>query len=180
MLLGNLMQGMKASGVYPRPPLPYSSLSVDKVLQSLRTLRLPSYFGPENECPAGKDAGQWAYSTTLNQSSAKPPGLFDFAAQSQPSTPSKGASQTGTGSPFLRNAGFGTPQSGNTPFRPNVSSTTPSYPEGLLPEAVKTQGQEQPKVLVRHDCSLKDHVQHLISVAEQEIKGLKFVNFPRL
>ncbi|OBS20416.1 hypothetical protein FPOA_06786 [Fusarium poae] len=59
MLLGSLLQMMKASKLYPPPEPPFSSLTLGWVIESLRYTQSPRYFGPFNDGPAGKHSGLW-------------------------------------------------------------------------------------------------------------------------
>ncbi|XEV05018.1 hypothetical protein FSHL1_010305 [Fusarium sambucinum] len=59
MLLGTLLQAMKASKLYPPPEPPFSSLTLDSAIETLRNAQSPRYFGTFGECPAGKRSGLW-------------------------------------------------------------------------------------------------------------------------
>ncbi|KAH7236574.1 hypothetical protein BKA59DRAFT_405161 [Fusarium tricinctum] len=83
MLLGVFIQGMKTAGLYPpRALAPFSSLTLDFVIKSLRNLQSPTYFSAEKGSVAGKYSGSWTLSTRSN--TAPPPtGFGGFGGQPQ-------------------------------------------------------------------------------------------------
>ncbi|KAL5598189.1 hypothetical protein FOBRF1_011982 [Fusarium oxysporum] len=175
MLLGSLLQGMKNSGIYPRPSSPFPKLSPGAVLASLAIVQSPAFFGPENQGPLFNYSGRWNLDNT--SASFVAGGLFSPAPQST-TTPQD--THKLSGPPQPPGSLFGTPlsQSSSTPrersslFGSNASSSA-------VPKPTVVESEEQPATLVRHNCRLKGLIEPLIHTAQEEITGLKLANFPR-
>lgn len=70
MLLGALMKGRKVAGLHaPLSSTPFLSLTLDNVINSLRNIQSPTYFGSEKDGVVGKYSGKW----TLSVHSIAPP-----------------------------------------------------------------------------------------------------------
>ncbi|KIL86231.1 hypothetical protein FAVG1_10628 [Fusarium avenaceum] len=89
MLLGALIQGMKAAGLYPprvSPQFPF--LTLDFVINSLRIAQSPTYFSAEKGSVAGKYSGSWTLSTRSNTApptvSPTPPATGGLFGQPRP------------------------------------------------------------------------------------------------
>jgi hypothetical protein len=150
ILLGALIQGQKAAGLYlPGVFLPPSSLSLDFVIKSLRNTQSPTYFSEEKGSVTGKYSGSWVLSARSN--TAPPP--TGFGGFGQPRTK---ASTLVTGGPF-GTAVANTASSGKTAVDKD----------------------HDPAYLVRHSCSLKDLLKPLLDAAEAEIVGLKLADYSR-
>ncbi|SPJ75451.1 uncharacterized protein FTOL_05182 [Fusarium torulosum] len=149
MLLGALIQGMKAVGLYPARAFPqFSSLTLDFVINSLRNIQSPTYFSAEEGSVPGKYSGSWVLSARSN--TAPPPAGFGLFG-GQPRTKAFGTSGL-----------FGTA----------VANTTSSG-------ATVADKEHDPATLVRHSCSLKDLLKPILYVAEAEIEGLNLADYPR-
>ncbi|KAG8664742.1 uncharacterized protein FPOAC1_013522 [Fusarium poae] len=59
MLLGSLLQVMRAVSLYPRPESPFYSLRLDLIISSLRDMQSSMYYSSVAESPAGKHPGTW-------------------------------------------------------------------------------------------------------------------------
>jgi hypothetical protein len=188
MLLGALLQEMKAVELYPPPERPFSSLTLDLIIKSLRDVQSPKYFSPVGDSPAGNHSGMWrffkqpfsppAFQTTPSpsflalhnqagpQSNAAhrgaPAEVFDGSTVPQTNAASGDASGAASGGLFGGSAGFGAASKSRTsdPFR-----------------AVVTNDEEQPQNLVRHHCCLKGFIDPLLNKTEAKIKGLNLVDF---
>ncbi|EXM26179.1 hypothetical protein FoTM2_010972 [Fusarium oxysporum f. sp. vasinfectum] len=142
MLLGSLLQGMKKSGVYPRPSMPFPELSPNAVLASLANVQSPAYFGPQSQGPLLNYSGRWNLDPT--STSLVSGGLLGYQpilVQDQPkpapagtNTPSASTPQQtpGAGRPTQPSGGlFGnssSPQNTNT--RPSFNFGRPSPSSG--------------------------------------------------
>jgi hypothetical protein len=117
MLLGSLLQGMKKSGIYPRPSLPFPKLSIDVLLASLSNVQSPAYFGPQSQGPVINYSGRWNLDPTSTTLVAG--GLCGYQSdlvQGQPK-PTPAGTNTASGSTPQRTAGLsGPPQSSSSLF----------------------------------------------------------------
>jgi hypothetical protein len=157
-LLGSLLQGMKKSGLYPRPSPPFPKLSLDAVLASLANVQSPAYFGPQSQAPLLNYAGRWNLDpTSANLVSGGLVGYSSGLVQGQPkpvaavtNTPSASASQqTTTAGGLARPSGglfgSGTPQ--NTSTQPSFNFGRPSpSPGGLFGTPTGSQTAKNPQV----------------------------------
>ncbi|KAL3587956.1 hypothetical protein FPOAC2_13855 [Fusarium poae] len=195
MLLGALIQGMKAAGLYPprvSPQFPF--LILDFVIHSLRNTQSPTYFSAEKGSGAGKYSGSWMLTTrshtappTASSTTPVSSGLFG-----QPRPP-----PTARPTPPVSGGLFGQPRP------PPTASPTPSVPGGLFggqprpkpstpsgglfgspgnttssgPTAVD--GEDDPALLVRHSCSLRDLLKPILDATEAEIVGLKLADYSK-
>ncbi|KAF5558002.1 integral membrane protein [Fusarium napiforme] len=139
-LLGSLLQGMKKSGVYPRPSSPFPKLSLDDVLASLANVQSPAYFGPQSQAPLLNYAGRWNLDpTSANLVSGGLIGYPSGLVQGQPKPATAGTNtlsvsasqQTTTAGALSRPSGslFGsssTPQNTNTQSSFNFGRPSPS------------------------------------------------------
>jgi hypothetical protein len=154
MLLGALIQGKKAAGLYPPRVLSqFPSLTLDFVIKSLRNTQSPTYFSEEKGSVTGKYSGSWVLSARSN--TAPPPtgfggfGGFGGQPRTKASTPVAGG-----------------------PFGTAVANTTSSGKTAVDKD-------HDPAYLVRHSCSLKDLLKPLLDAAEAEIVGLKLADYSR-
>ncbi|KAH7196293.1 hypothetical protein BKA60DRAFT_547107 [Fusarium oxysporum] len=189
MLLGTLLQEMKAAKLYPPPERPFSSLTLDLVIKSLRDVQSPKYFSSVGDSPSGNHSGMWRFfhqpfsppafqstpspsflalhSQARSQTNAAPRGasggFFGGSTVPQSKTASGDASGPASGGIFGGSAGFGAASKSQTsdPFR-----------------AVVTNNEEQPQNLVRHHCCLKEFIDPILNKAEAKIKGLNLADFP--
>ncbi|EWY87512.1 hypothetical protein FOYG_11704 [Fusarium oxysporum NRRL 32931] len=193
MLLGSLLQGMKKSGVYPRPSPPFPKLSPDAVLASLASVQSPAYFGPKSQGPVLNYSGKWNLETTPLVAG----GLFgNRSDQSGPSqSPASGGlfgnspAPQSTNTPQDTRKFGGIPQPPSSPFGTPFSqnSNSPRETIGLFGNKASSsvvkpplvESEEQPATLVKHNCRLKVLIDPLINAAEKEITGLKLADFPR-
>ncbi|KAG9498429.1 hypothetical protein J7337_009234 [Fusarium musae] len=158
-LLGSLLQGMKKSGVYPRPSSPFPKLSLDAVLASLANVQSPAYFGPQSQAPLLNYAGRWNLDpTSANLVSGGLIGYPSGLVQGQPkpttagtNTPSASASQQTTTPGGLARSSSGlfgsssTPQNTNTQQSFNFGRPSPS-PGGLFGTPTVSQTVKSPQV----------------------------------
>ncbi|GKU12243.1 unnamed protein product [Fusarium langsethiae] len=86
MLLGALLQAMKASKLYPPPQPPFSSLTLGSVIESLRNAQSPRYFSASGDGPARKASGSWHIQEQPSAPPAPPvkPTLFGSRPSSNP------------------------------------------------------------------------------------------------
>ncbi|KAF4490271.1 hypothetical protein FAGAP_10954 [Fusarium agapanthi] len=195
--LGSLLQARKKLGLYPRPSSPFPKLSLDSLLASLATVQSPAYFGLPNQGPVAMYSGKWSIenSTTVvvtrgffggqskstqpgtnnaSVSSPQPSGLLGLSAVSQntnnPPTRQLGAPPQPTVGLFGSSTASQSPASGGSFGKANskVGTNTPA-----------AENQEQPAIIVKHKCRLKDLIEPLVMAAEKEITGLKLADFPR-
>ncbi|KAM0210946.1 hypothetical protein ACHAPA_004766 [Fusarium lateritium] len=172
MLLGALMLGMNVAGLYPsRESSLFSSLTLDLVIKTLRSIQSPTYFSAEKAGVTGKYSGSWALSARSNiipTTNSKSPGYVGF-----------GGFRLETASPPVTRSPFGgqartqasTPATGGL-FGAATTNNTSSSPTVVEKE-------QDPASLVRHSCSLTDLVKPLLDAAEAEIRGLKLADFSR-
>jgi hypothetical protein len=190
MLLGALLQEMKAARLYPPPERPFSSLTLDLVIKSLRNVQLPKYFGSVGDSPAGNHSGMWRL---FNQPSSPPasqstPSPFFLAMHNQAKPQTNAAPRGASGGLF---GGSTVPQSNTTAgdasgpasgglFGGNagIGAASKSQTSGLF-RAVGTNNEEEPQNLVRHHCCLKEFIDPLLNKAEAKIKGLNLADFPQ-
>ena len=189
MLLGALLQEMKAAKLYPPPGRPFSSLTLDSVIESLRAVQSPKYFSSVGDSRAGKHSGMWHF---FNQSSSSPTfqstpsrsflalhnqassqtnaaprgvsgGVLSGSTVPQSSTASGDASGPASGDLFSASAGFGAATKSQTrdPFR-----------------GVIINNEEQPQNLVQHHCCLEEFIDPLLAKVEAKIKGSDLADFP--
>ncbi|RKK65357.1 hypothetical protein BFJ69_g16360 [Fusarium oxysporum] len=184
-----LLQEMKAAKLYPPPERPFSSLTLDLVIKSLRDVQSPKYFSSVGDSPSGNHSGMWRFfhqpfsppafqstpspsflalhSQARSQTNAAPRGasggFFGGSTVPQSKTASGDASGPASGGIFGGSAGFGAASKSQTsdPFR-----------------AVVTNNEEQPQNLVRHHCCLKEFIDPILNKAEAKIKGLNLADFP--
>ncbi|KAG6980322.1 hypothetical protein BFJ70_g16332 [Fusarium oxysporum] len=184
-----LLQEMKAAKLYPPPERPFSSLTLDLVIKSLRDVQSPKYFSSVGDSPSGNHSGMWRFfhqpfsppafqstpspsflalhSQARSQTNAAPRGasggFLGGSTVPQSKTASGDASGPASGGIFGGSAGFGAASKSQTsdPFR-----------------AVVTNNEEQPQNLVRHHCCLKEFIDPLLNKAEAKIKGLNLADFP--
>jgi hypothetical protein len=79
MLLGSLLQVMRAVSLYPRPESPFYSLRLDLIISSLRDMQSSMYYSSVAESPAGKHSGKWL----LHHPPTSPPAPQSNAATTQ-------------------------------------------------------------------------------------------------
>ncbi|EWZ80298.1 hypothetical protein NW765_011590 [Fusarium oxysporum] len=144
MLLGSLLQGMKKSGVYPRPSPPFPKLSPDAVLASLANVQSPAYFGPQSQGRLLNYSGRWnldptspnlvsggllGYQSVLVQDQPKPApaGTNAPSASTPQQTPGAGGLTQPSGGLFGNSS---SPQNTNT--RPSFNFGRPSPSSGDL------------------------------------------------
>jgi hypothetical protein len=173
MLLGALIQGMKAVGLYPaREFAQFSSLTLDFVINSLRNTQSPTYFSAKKGSVTGKYSGSWVLSARSNTA---PPttgwtapdsgGAFSFSRTT--------ASLPVTGGMF-----GGQPRTkASTPVATSLSSG--GFGSIKSSDATVADKEPDPDLLVRHSCSLKDLLKPLLDAAEAEIHGLKLADYYR-
>lgn len=159
MLLGALIQGMKAAGLYPprvSPQFPF--LTLDFVINSLRNAQSPTYFSAEKGSAAGKYSGSWTLSTRSNNAPLPTGfgGFGDFGGQ-----PRAKPSTTSTSGGF--GGGFG----------------AAGFAKANSPDPTVVDQEHDPAYLVRHSCSVKDLLKPLLDVAEAEIQGLKLAAYSK-
>lgn len=156
MLLGALIQGMKVAGLYPpRVSLQFPFLTLDVVINSLRNAESPTYFSAEKDSVAGKYSGSWTLSTRSN--TAPPIAIPTPAA---------------AGSLFGGQLRPNPPTPSGSLFSTSFGNTTSSAPTVVDKE-------EDPALLVRHSCSLKDLLKPVLDAAEGEIVGLKLADYSK-
>ncbi|CEI68118.1 unnamed protein product [Fusarium venenatum] len=154
MLLGALLQAMKASKLYPPPEPPFSSLTLDSVIETLRNVQSPRYFSAFGDCPAGKRSGLWhmqeqptalppppvkstLFGPSSNQSHPehnpvpKPASGWSFGAS--PALQSPPATNTAPGGLF-----GGRPEPRNGGFTPGGLFGTPAVPQANTATAPRT------------------------------------------
>ncbi|KAG8664691.1 uncharacterized protein FPOAC1_013471 [Fusarium poae] len=195
--LGSLSQARKKLGLYPRPSSPFSKLSLDSLLESLATVQSPAYFGPPNQGPVAMYSSKWNIETS---STVVVPGGF-FGGQSKSTQPGTNNASVSSPQPsglfgpsaFSQTTNSPPPRQLGAPPQPTVglfgSSTASQSPAsgGLFGNANSKVGtntsaaenQEQPAIIVKHNCRLKDLIEPLVMAAENEITGLKLADFPR-
>ncbi|KAH6956168.1 hypothetical protein DER45DRAFT_566253 [Fusarium avenaceum] len=159
MLLGALIQGMKAAGLYPprvSPQFPF--LTLDFVINSLRNAQSPTYFSAEEGSVAGKYSGSWTLSTRSNNAPL-PTGFGGFGGFG--GQPRANPSTTATSGGFGR--GFG----------------AAGFTKANSPDPTVVDQEHDPAYLVRHSCSVKDLLKPLLDVAEAEIQGLKLAAYSK-
>lgn len=197
MLLGALIQGMKAAGLYPprvSPQFPF--LTLDFVINSLRNAQSPTYFSAEKGSVAGKYSGSWTLSTRSNTApptaSPTPPAPSgSFWVQTRPAPTASPTPPAPSGlfgvqprllivspTPPVTSGLFGgqprpkppTPSGGL--FGGSSGNTTSSGPTVVNKE-------DDPALLVRHSCSLRDLLKPVLDAAETEIVGLKLAGYAK-
>ncbi|KAF4451679.1 hypothetical protein F53441_5358 [Fusarium austroafricanum] len=101
MLLGALLQTMKASKLYPPPEPPFSSITLGSVIESLRNAQSPRYFSSFVDGPAGKHSGLWRLHEQPSAPPAPPvkPSLFG-SSSTQNNPPSTHAPRAASGGLF--------------------------------------------------------------------------------
>ncbi|PNP79486.1 hypothetical protein FNYG_07102 [Fusarium nygamai] len=158
-LLGSLLQGMKKSGVYPRPSSPFPKLSLDAVLASLANVQSPAYFGPQSQVPLLNYSGRWNLDpTSANLVSGGLLGYPSGLVQGQPkpspagiNTPFASAPQQTTSAGGLARPSSGlfgsssTPQNTNTQVLFNFGRPSPS-PGGPFGTPTVSQTVKSPQV----------------------------------
>ena len=190
MLLGALLQEMKAVKLYPPPERLSSSFTLDLLTKSLRDVQSPKYFCPLGDSPAGNHSSMWrffkppssrpAFQTTPSpaflalgnqaghQSNATnrgaPGAALDGSTVLQISTGSGDGSDAASGGLFGGNASFGA-----------ASNSQTSDPFRAIPCT-----EEQPQNLIRHHCCLKQFIDPLLNKVEAKIKGLNLADFAHL
>ncbi|EXK78039.1 hypothetical protein FOQG_17269 [Fusarium oxysporum f. sp. raphani 54005] len=144
MLLGSLLQVMRAVSLYPRPESPFYSLRLDLIISSLRDMQSSMYYSSVAESPAGKHSGTWL----LHDQPTSPP-----APQSNAATTQSTSSIFGSG--FSRFATSTTAQNTSDPrpasgglFGRNAASRNDTTPRaasgGLFGTSTTTQSTPTP------------------------------------
>jgi hypothetical protein len=152
MLLGALMQAMKAAGLYsPRPLPPFSLLTLDVAIKSLRDAHSPTYFSLEEDSPLGNHSGKWRpiaqTDTVVVPTVAATSGLFSIA-----------------------------PAAGGLIGGQAHANTSQSFASDRF-SMFALEKKDEPATLVRHRCCLKDLIDPLLRTTEAEIKGLKLEDY---
>ncbi|KAH7210853.1 uncharacterized protein BKA55DRAFT_546690 [Fusarium redolens] len=181
MLLGSLLQGMKKSGIYPRPSLPFPELSLDVLLASL-TNGQPKPTQAGTNTASGSTPQRTAGLSGPPQSSRS---LFGAPTAPQ-STNTSRAPFNFSGPSHSSGNLFGTstvPQNIISPRESSQSGTGGLFggkaSSNAVPNPPTAESPEQPGTLVKHNYRLKDLIGPLIMAAEKEITGLKLADFPR-
>ncbi|CAJ0544265.1 Ff.00g035300.m01.CDS01 [Fusarium sp. VM40] len=176
MLLGALIQGMKAAGLYPprvSPQFPF--LTLDFVINSLRNAQSPTYFSAEKGSVAGKYSGSWTLSTRSitapPTASPTPPVTSSLFGQPRP-PPTASPTPPVTGGLFGGQPRPNPPTTSGRLFGSSSGNTTSSGPTAVDKE-------DDPIYLVRHSCSVKDLLKPLLDAAEAEIQGLKLADYSK-
>ncbi|KAF4997968.1 hypothetical protein FGRMN_3488 [Fusarium graminum] len=198
MLLGALLQGMKAAGLYPPPqPSMPSTATLDFVINALRQTKSPIYFAPQELSVPGKYSGSWVLSARSN--TPRPPagskapssgGLFGNQSPPPVNAPTSkpAVGLFGIQPPPPVTALPVKPPGGLFGDMPARATSTPPANGGLFGSAspgatlfspAVADGESDPPHLVRHNCTLKDFLHPILDVAEAEIKGLKLASYSR-
>jgi hypothetical protein len=193
MLLGALLQGMNTVGIYPTPASPFSSLSIGRVVFTLRGIHSPTYFSSESDCAGFKSSGRWTFSSP-SAATLFGPGLLP--AQKKEHAQGKENTQATPQRPIATATGVagglsgaiaqsnstgvqGSSSIGSMFFMANTLTAAPFIPNnGTHSGVAHTESQEGPSTLVRHHCCLKGYLNPLLDAVEAKIVGLKLTSFP--